>query len=101
VLCVEYVFIVMIIIITNDHVISGASSRVVTHWSESPLTPAARVQLPDKALSRLTQATIHLVSVKCVATSKQWVTAVEDCLYRLLPGGSALAGLQFCGCRSV
>jgi len=48
-----------------------AGGRVVTH---SPLTPEAQVQLPDAALSSWTQATILSGSVKCVATSKQWVT---------------------------
>jgi len=53
--------------------------EVVTHL---PLTQAARVQLPDAALSSLTQAIIpRSGSVKCVATSIQWVTAVEDCEY--------------------
>jgi len=40
----------------------------------------------DVALSSLTQATILLGSLKCVATSKQWVTADEDCGCKLLPG---------------
>jgi len=44
----------------------------------SSLTPAARVQLPDAALLRLTQATIRSGSVKCVATIEQLATAVED-----------------------
>jgi len=41
------------------------------------LTPVAWVQLPDPALSSLRQAAILSESVKCVVTSKQWVTAVE------------------------
>jgi len=50
---------------------------VVIH---SPRKPTARVQLPV-ALSSLTPAIIPSGSVKCVAISKQWVTAVEDCEY--------------------
>jgi len=52
--------------------------------SGNTLASDARVQLPDAALSSLTQPTIFLGSVKCVATSNvQWVTAVEDCGYKL------------------
>jgi len=51
---------------------------VVTHL---PLTQVAWVQLLDSALSSLTQVIVLFGSVKCVATSLQWVTAVEDCEY--------------------
>jgi len=47
---------------------------VVTH---SPRMPTARVQL-QVALSSLTDAIILRWSMKCVAISKQLVTAVED-----------------------
>jgi len=46
----------------------------------------ARVQIPDAALSILTQANVLFWSVKCVATIEQWETAVEYCGYKLLPG---------------
>jgi len=45
------------------------------------VTPSPINCLPDAALSSLTQAIILSGSVKCVATSIQWVTAVEDCEY--------------------
>jgi len=60
-----------------------ADGRMATH---SPLTLEARVRLPDAALSSLTHlASILSGTVKCVATSKQWVTAVEACGCKLLP----------------
>jgi len=62
---------------------------VVTH---SPLTPTARVQLVV-ALSSSTQAIILHGSMKCVAISKQWVNAAEDCGCKL-PGVCALAGIK-------
>jgi len=43
------------------------------------------------ALSSLTQATNLSGLVKCVATSQQWVTAVEDCRYKLSPGLALLS----------
>jgi len=61
-----------IIIINGAH---RAGGRVVR---QSPLTQAARVQPPDVALLSLIQATILSGSVKCVATSKQGVTAVDN-----------------------
>jgi len=48
------------------------------------LTQAVWVQLLDAALSGLTQTIVASGSVKCVATSIQWVTAVEDYEYTLL-----------------
>jgi len=57
------------LLLNSDFMVAGY--RVVTH---SPVMSAAHVQL-----SSLTQATIRLGWVKCGATSKQWVTAVEDC----------------------
>jgi len=54
--------------------------EVIAHL---PLTQAAWVHLPDAALSSLTQAIVPSGSVKSVAISKQWVTAVEDCEYTL------------------
>jgi len=53
---------------------------MVTHL---PLTQAAWIQLPDAAPSSFTQAIIPLGLVKCIATSIQRVTAVEDCEYKL------------------
>jgi len=50
--------------------------EVVIHL---PLTQAAWVQLLDVALSSLTPAIVPLGSIKCVATSIQWVTAKDDC----------------------
>jgi len=52
----------------------------------TPMSPAARVQLPNAALQSLTQATVLSGSGKCVAISKQRVTAIEDCECKLLPG---------------
>jgi len=57
--------------------------------TDSPLTTAALVQLPDVAHSSLAQATILSGSVKCEATSKQWVTAVENCGCKCCRRGSA------------
>jgi len=62
--------------------------RVVT--TNSPLTPAARVQLPDAALSSLTHATILSGSVKSVATSEHMATAVANYGCKCSTCGSAL-----------
>jgi len=69
---------------------------VVTH---SPLAPVALVQLLYAALSSLTNATFLLGSLKCVATSKQWMTAVENCRCKLKCSrcGSSLEGLKRLG----
>jgi len=80
----------------NENV-QGASDRVVTR---SSLPLVARVQLPNVALSSLTQATILSGSVKYVATGKQWVTAVEDCGCKLSHAGlrgSGLVGMKHVG----
>jgi len=69
---------------------------VVTH---SPLTPAARVQLPDVALSSLTQATILSGSVKRESTNKQWATAVKICRCKRSRCGSELEGIKRVGGR--
>jgi len=76
--------------------VSGAGSQVVTHF---PLTPVAWVQLADTALSSLTQATILLGSVKCEATSKQRMAAVENCGCKCFRCGSALEGIKRVGGR--
>jgi len=59
--------------------IKGAGGCVVTH---SPLTPTARFnsRWHSRAWHRLS---IFRGSVKCIAISKQWVTAVEDCEHTL------------------
>jgi len=63
-----------------------------------PMTP---VQLSDAALSSLTQATILSWSVKCVATSKQWVAAVEDCRWPFILSGQYLSRYKTCGTVGV
>jgi len=52
----------------------------------SPLTPTTPVQLLV-AFSSLTQALVLSWVGKCLAISKPWVTAVEDCGYKL-PGAA-------------
>jgi hypothetical protein len=51
----------------------------------------ARVRSPGQA--SLTQASILSGSVKCIETSKQWVTAVEDCEGKAC--GRKMAGYRF------
>jgi len=77
----------------NDSMAAGG--RVVTH---SPLTPAARVQLPNAALTSKTQTTILSGSQKCEATSKRVIT-VENCGFKSSRCGSALAGIKRVGGR--
>jgi len=59
---------------------------------------SARYQLPDAAFTSLTYATILSESAKCEATSRPWMTAVENggckCSWC---GGSVLEGITRVG----
>jgi len=61
---------------------SWAGGRVETHLHLTPATQTA----PGRGTRELDIGYFLSGWVKCAATSKQWVTAVEDCWCNLLPG---------------
>jgi len=58
---------------------------------------SSSAQLPEQ--TTLTQVIILWGSVKCVATSKEWVTAVEECVCKMTTRLSDLTGITRAGGR--
>jgi len=69
----------------------SSSDRVVTQSSPTGSAPGSA---PGGSLPRHSRAWRRLGSVKCKATSKQWVTAGKNCGCKCSRYGSALEGIN-------